>query len=73
MNETVITLVLLAICAGAVWLVYWVLTHGGNHAVSGAGNPGGDPNALSADPGQVINGRAARQRPIAALRTPGLI
>jgi hypothetical protein len=60
MNETVVTFVLLAICAGAVWLVYWVLTRGGNHAASGTGNPGGDPHSLSADPGQVITGRAAR-------------
>jgi hypothetical protein len=32
MTETVITLVLLAIFGGAVWLFYWVLTRGGNHA-----------------------------------------
>jgi hypothetical protein len=53
MNETVITLVLLAIFGGAVWLFYWVLTRGGNHAASG-GNPGGDPNSLSADRVQAI-------------------
>jgi hypothetical protein len=59
MNEIVITLVLLAIFGGAVWLFYWVLTRGGNHAASG-GNLGGDPNSLGADRVQAITARTER-------------
>ncbi|AMS31308.1 hypothetical protein AEM42_00855 [Betaproteobacteria bacterium UKL13-2] len=59
MTETVITLVLFAIFGGAVWLFYWVLTRGGNHAASG-GNLGGDPNSLGADRVQAITASTER-------------
>jgi threonine/homoserine efflux transporter RhtA len=55
MNETAVTIILLAIGAGAIWLGYWVVTHRGGNAR--AANAGGDPNSLSADSAEVITAR----------------
>jgi hypothetical protein len=55
MNETIVTLILIAICASAVWLFYWVVTRRGNSEC--AGNSGGDPHSLSADSREAITVR----------------
>jgi len=56
MNETAITIILLAIGAGAIWLGYWAVTHRGGDAR--AGNANADPHSLSADSAEVITSRA---------------
>lgn len=58
MNETIVTLMLIAILAGAVWLFYWVVTRAGNS--ERAGNSGGDPHSLSADSAEAITVRNDR-------------
>ncbi len=56
MNDTAVTIILLAIGAGAIWLGYWAVTHRGGDAR--AGNANGDPNSLSADSAKAITTRS---------------
>ena len=52
MSDTFVTIILLAIGAGALWLGHWVVSRMGAD-ISGR-NANADPNSLSADSANVI-------------------
>lgn len=56
MNDTAVTIILLAIGAGEILLGYWAVTH--RVGDSSSANAGGDPNSLSADSAEVITIRS---------------